>query len=72
VPSVQAAASSFGLSYGCTRVATKSWTVCLARIGALVIGTDPFFTSRVEKVGATSLHLAIPAITIANSLLLAE
>ncbi|MGB6395903.1 MAG: ABC transporter substrate binding protein [Bradyrhizobium sp.] len=31
-------------------------------VGALVIGTDPFFTSRAEKLGATSLHLAMPAI----------
>ena len=31
-------------------------------IGALVIGTDPLFTSRVEKLGATSLRLAMPAI----------
>ena len=30
--------------------------------GALVIGTDPFFTSRTEKLGAMSLRLAIPAI----------
>ncbi len=32
------------------------------RVGALVIGTDPFFTSRGEKLGAMSLRLAIPAI----------
>ncbi len=32
------------------------------RIGALVIGTDPFFTSRSEKLGAISLRLAMPAI----------
>ena len=32
------------------------------RIGALVIGTDPFFTSQSEKLGAMSLRLAIPAI----------
>ena len=32
------------------------------RVGALVIGTDPFFTSRAEKLGATSLRLAMPAI----------
>jgi ABC-type uncharacterized transport system substrate-binding protein len=31
-------------------------------VGALVVGTDPFFTSRAEKLGATSLRLAIPAI----------
>jgi putative ABC transport system substrate-binding protein len=32
------------------------------RVAALVIGTDPFFTSRSEKLGAMSLRLAIPAI----------
>jgi ABC-type uncharacterized transport system substrate-binding protein len=32
------------------------------RIGGLVIGTDPFFTSRSEKLGAMSLRFAIPAI----------
>jgi putative tryptophan/tyrosine transport system substrate-binding protein len=31
-------------------------------VGALVIGTDPFFTSRAEKLGATSLSRAMPAI----------
>jgi putative ABC transport system substrate-binding protein len=32
------------------------------RVGALVIGTDPFFTSQSEKLGAMSLRLAMPAI----------
>jgi putative ABC transport system substrate-binding protein len=32
------------------------------RVGGLVIGTDPFFTSRSEKMGATSRRLALPAI----------
>jgi len=32
------------------------------RIGALVIGTDPFFTSHSEKLGAMSLRLGVPAI----------
>jgi putative tryptophan/tyrosine transport system substrate-binding protein len=32
------------------------------RVGALVIGTDPFFTSRSEKLGAMSLRMAMPAI----------
>jgi putative ABC transport system substrate-binding protein len=31
-------------------------------VGALVIGTDPFFTSRADKPGATSLRLTMPAI----------
>jgi ABC-type uncharacterized transport system substrate-binding protein len=29
---------------------------------ALVIGTDPFFTSRLERLGAISLRMRIPAI----------
>ena len=32
------------------------------KVGALVIGTDPFFTSRAEKLGAMSLASRIPAI----------
>jgi putative ABC transport system substrate-binding protein len=32
------------------------------KVGALVIGTDPFFTSRAEQLGAISLGSAIPAI----------
>ena len=32
------------------------------KIGALVIGTDPFFTSRAEKVGGMALRAKIPAI----------
>ena len=32
------------------------------KVGALVIGTDPFFTSRAEKLGAMSLASGIPAI----------
>jgi putative ABC transport system substrate-binding protein len=37
-------------------------TLSAPGVGALVIGTDPFFTSRAEKLGATSLRLAMPAI----------
>jgi len=32
------------------------------KIGALVIGTDPFFTSRAEKIGGMALRAKIPAI----------
>ena len=32
------------------------------KVGALVIGTDPFFTSRAEKMGELSLRAKIPAI----------
>jgi putative ABC transport system substrate-binding protein len=32
------------------------------KVGALVIGTDPFFTSRAERLGSLSLRLAMPAI----------
>lgn len=32
------------------------------KVGGLVIGTDPFFTSRAEKMGGLSLAMKIPAI----------
>ena len=32
------------------------------KIGALVVGTDPFFTSRAEKMGGLSLRAKMPAI----------
>jgi putative ABC transport system substrate-binding protein len=68
VPAVQAAAASLGL--GLQIVSARSdqeLDVTFASLpelgaGALIIGTDPFFTSRAEKLGATSLRLAMPAI----------
>jgi ABC-type uncharacterized transport system substrate-binding protein len=37
-------------------------TLVQLRVGALVIGADPFFTSRIERLAALALHHAMPAI----------
>jgi putative tryptophan/tyrosine transport system substrate-binding protein len=37
-------------------------TVAQLRVGALVIGTDVFFTSRMEQLGALTLRDAVPTI----------
>jgi putative ABC transport system substrate-binding protein len=68
VSAVQAAAGSLGLElqvvYARSDEELDAAFASLPglRVGALVIGTDPFFTSRAEKMGATSLRLAMPAI----------
>src|SRR6267154_2313755 len=68
VPAVQAAAGSLGLElqlvYARSDEELDATFASLPGlgVGALVIGTDPFFTSRAEKLGATSLRLAMPAI----------
>jgi putative ABC transport system substrate-binding protein len=68
VPTVQAAASSLGLELQVVYARSDEEldaafaSLPALGVGALVIGTDPFFTSRAEKLGATSLHLATPAI----------
>ncbi|HEV3498985.1 MAG TPA: ABC transporter substrate-binding protein [Bradyrhizobium sp.] len=68
VPAVQAAAGSLGLELQVVHARSDEEIDAVfaslpgLRIGALVIGTDPFFTSRAEKLGATSLRLAMPAI----------
>jgi putative ABC transport system substrate-binding protein len=68
VADVQAAAASLGLELKVMHARTdEDIDVALSslpgvQVGALVIGTDPFFTSRSEKLGAMSLRLAIPAI----------
>lgn len=68
VPDVQAAAGSLGLELQVVNARNDEEldaafaSLPRLRVGALVIGTDPFFTSRAEKLGATSLRLAIPAI----------
>jgi putative tryptophan/tyrosine transport system substrate-binding protein len=65
---VQAAAGSLGLELKVVHAHTdQDLDAAFAslpgmRVGALVIGTDPFFTSRSEKLGAMSLRLAMPAI----------
>jgi putative ABC transport system substrate-binding protein len=68
ISGVQAAAVSLGLELRIVRAQTDAEidaafaALPATKAGALVIGTDPFFTSRAEKLGATSLRLAIPAI----------
>jgi putative tryptophan/tyrosine transport system substrate-binding protein len=68
VPAVQAAAGTLGLElqvvYARSDEELDAAFASLAglRVGALVIGTDPFFTSRAEQLGATSVRLAMPAI----------
>jgi putative ABC transport system substrate-binding protein len=65
---VQAAAGSLGLELKVVHARTDEEldTVFSSlpgmRVGALVIGTDPFFTSRSEKLGVMSLRLVVPAI----------
>jgi len=65
---VQAAATSLGLELKVVHAHTEEDLDAVfaslrgMRVGALVIGTDPFFTSRSEELGALSLRLAIPAI----------
>jgi putative ABC transport system substrate-binding protein len=68
VPAVQAAADSLGLELKVVQAHNDEEIDAVfaslpgMRVGALVIGTDPFFTSRAEKLGATSLRAAMPAI----------
>jgi putative ABC transport system substrate-binding protein len=68
VPAVQAAATSLGLELKVVQAHNDEEIDAVfaslpgMRVGALVIGTDPFFTSRAEKLGATSLRVALPAI----------
>ena len=65
---VQAAAGSLGLDLQVVHASGDEELDAVfarlpgLRVGALVIGTDPFFTSRAEKLGAMSLRLAMPAI----------
>jgi putative tryptophan/tyrosine transport system substrate-binding protein len=68
VPAVQAAASLLGLELAVVEARSDEEIDSVfsslpgMRVGALVIGTDPFFTSRAEKLGAMSLRVAMPAI----------
>jgi putative ABC transport system substrate-binding protein len=65
---VQAAATFLGLELKVVHARTEEDLDAVfaslpgMRVGALVIGTDPFFTSRSEKLGAMSLRMAMPAI----------
>jgi putative ABC transport system substrate-binding protein len=68
VTAVQAASGSLGLELQVVHArADEDLDAAFAslpgmRVGALVIGTDPFFTSRVEELGAMSLRRAMPTI----------
>ncbi|WP_342712743.1 ABC transporter substrate-binding protein [Bradyrhizobium sp. B124] len=68
VPAVQAAAGSLGLElqvlYARSDEELDAVFASLPGlgVGALIVGTDQLFTSRAEKLGATSLRLAMPAI----------
>ena len=65
---VQTAASSLGLELQVLHARTDEEIDAVfaslpeLKVGALVIGTDPLFTSRAEKLGALSLRSKIPAI----------
>jgi len=65
---VHAAASSLGLELKVVHAQTGQDIDAVfaslpgMRVGGLVIGTDPFFTSQSEKLGAISLRLAMPTI----------
>jgi putative tryptophan/tyrosine transport system substrate-binding protein len=65
---VNAAASALGLQLHVVRAHTDEELDAVfaslpgMHVGALVIGTDPFFTSRAQKLGSMSLRLAVPAI----------
>jgi putative tryptophan/tyrosine transport system substrate-binding protein len=68
ISSVEKTAGKFGLGLQIVRARNDEEldsafsSLAGLRVGGLVIGTDPFFTSRSEKLGATSLRLALPAI----------
>jgi putative tryptophan/tyrosine transport system substrate-binding protein len=65
---VQTAASSLGLKLQVLHARTDEEIDAVfaslreLKVGALVIGTDPLFTSRAEKLGALSLRFKMPAI----------
>jgi putative tryptophan/tyrosine transport system substrate-binding protein len=65
---VQTAASSLGLKLQVLHARTDEEidavfaSLTELKVGGLVIGTDPLFTSRAEKLGALSLRFKMPAI----------
>ncbi len=65
---VQAAAPTLGLQLQVIQASTDRdfdtvfTTLLKLRAGALAIATDPFFTSRIEQLGALSLRHAMPTI----------
>jgi putative tryptophan/tyrosine transport system substrate-binding protein len=68
ISSVEATARQFALKLQVVRARNDEEldsvfaSLAGSRVDGLVIGTDPFFTSRSERLGATSLRLALPAI----------
>ena len=68
ISSVETTARKFGLSLQIVHARNDEELdsafsrLATLRVGGLVIGTDPFFTSRSEKLGTTSLGLSLPAI----------
>jgi putative ABC transport system substrate-binding protein len=66
--SLPAAASALGLQLHVLHVSTEREldaafaTLVQRRAGALVIGTDSFYATRVEQLVALTLHNAVPAI----------
>jgi putative ABC transport system substrate-binding protein len=65
---LQAAAHALGLDLSVLNASTESEfdsafaKLIQLRAGGLVIGSDPFFTSRTEKLAALALHHAVPAV----------
>src|SRR5262245_43756253 len=65
---LQAAAHTAGLQLHVLRASSEGdldtvfATLVQLRAGALVIGTDPFFSSRIEQLSALALRHAVPAI----------
>lgn len=68
ISTVETAAGQFGLELQTVRAHNDQEldsafsNLSALRVGGLVICTDPFFTSRSEKLAAASVRLAIPAI----------
>src|SRR5262245_27456418 len=65
---LQAAASTLGLDLHVLSASTEGefdgvFTKLIQwRAGGLVIGSDPFFTSRIEQLAALAVHHAVPAV----------
>jgi putative tryptophan/tyrosine transport system substrate-binding protein len=65
---LQAAASTLGLDLHVLSASTEGefdgvfTKVIQWRAGGLVIGSDPFFTSRIEQLAALAVHHAMPAV----------
>lgn len=68
ISTLKTAASQFGLELRIVRARNDEEldsafsSLAELRVGGLVIGTDPFFTSQSQKLGATTRRLALPAI----------